>query len=321
MDKNVVAIISEKSIPLFKIFDEQQKRLWAATEALALGRGGIAAVNLATGLCRAAIRRGINELNQNHTFDSIRIRKPGGGRKKATVNDPTLEADLDRLINPSTRGDPMNPLRWTTKSLRNLVAELKRMSHTIGVTALRKLLRQKGYSLQANRKTREGEDHPDRDAQFHYINEQAKEFMAEGSPVISVDTKKKENIGNYSNKGQEYQPKKQPVETRMHDFPDEKLGKAIPYGVFDIENNEGFVNVGITSDTAEFAVNSIESWWNESGKKRFPNAKRLLITADCGGSNGNRTRLWKKKIREFCDKYGWMSLFAIILRERVSGTR
>ena len=198
----------------------------------------------------------------------------------------------------------MNPLRWTTKSLRNLVAELKLMGHIIGITALRKLLKQKGYSLQANRKTREGEDHPDRDAQFCYINEKAKEFIADGSPVISVDTKKKENIGNFSNKGGEYQPKGQPVETNMHDFPDAELGKAIPYGVYDIEHNEGFVNVGITSDTAEFAVNSIERWWNEVGKKRFPKTKRLLLTADGGGSNGHRTRLWKKALQEFCNKYG-----------------
>jgi hypothetical protein len=162
----------------------------------------------------------------------------------------------------------------------------------------------KGYSLQANRKTREGEDHPDRDAQFCYINEKAKEFIADGNPVISVDTKKKENLGNYSNKGQEYEPKKQPVKTNMHDFPNEKLGKAIPYGIFDIENNEGFVNVGITSDTAEFAVNSIGRWWNEVGKIRFPGAKKIMITADCGGSNSYRTRLWKKKLQEFCNEHG-----------------
>jgi transposase len=303
MDESIIATVSEKSIPLFKIFDERQKRLWAATEAVALGRGGIAAVSNATKLCRAAIRRGIKELKEAETLESNRIRKTGGGNKKITVKDRTLEHDFDQLINPATRGDPMNPLRWTTKSLRNIVAELQQMGHTIGITALRKLLKQKGYSLQSNRKTRDGEDHPDRDAQFCYINEKTKEFIAEGMPVISVDTKKKENLGNFSNKGQEYQPKKQPVETKMHDFPDEELGKAIPYGVFDIENNEGFVNVGITSDTAEFAVNSIETWWNAIGKPRFPNAKELLITADCGGSNGNRTRLWKKKLREFCNKY------------------
>lgn len=257
----------------------------------------------ATGLCRATIRRGIEELKQGETFETTRVRKEGAGRKKVNEKDTTLEHDLDQLISPTTRGCPMNPLLWTTKSLRKLVAELQHMGHTVGVTALRKLLKKKGYSLQANKKTREGEDHPDRDAQFCYINEQAKEFMAEGSPVISVDTKKKENIGNYSNKGREYQPKKQPIETNMHDFPNKELGKAIPYGVYDIENNIGFVNVGVTSDTAEFAVASIERWWNEDGKKRFPKAKRLMITADCGGSNGNRTKLWKKKLREFCDKY------------------
>jgi transposase len=305
MDDRIVAIITEKSRALFRIFDEQQKRLWAATEANALGRGGIAAVHQATGLCRAAIRRGIKEFKESETFEKSRTRKPGGGRKKVTANNPTLEQDLEKLISPSTRGCPMNPLQWTTKSLRNIVDELQRQGHSIGVTALRKLLKQKGYSLQANRKTRDaGKDHVDRDAQFCYINDKAKEFMAEGSPVISVDTKKKENIGNYSNKGQEYQPKKQPIETNMHDFPDEELGKAIPYGVYDIENNTGFVNVGITSDTAEFAVNSIERWWNEVGVKRFPKAKRLMVTADCGGSNGNRTRLWKTKLQEFCDKYG-----------------
>jgi hypothetical protein len=302
MDANIIATIAEKSIPLFKIFDERQKRLWAATEAIALGRGGIVAVHRATGLCRAAIRCGIKELNEN--LDTPRSRKPGAGRKSLTAVDPTLEHDLDQLINPNTRGDPMNPMRWTTKSLRHLVAELKRMGHVIGVTALRALLKKNGYSLQSNRKTREGEDHPDRDAQFNYINEKAKEFIAAQTPVISVDAKKKENLGNYSNKGQEYQPKGTPVETNMHDFPDKELGKAIPYGVFDIEHNAGFVNVGITSDTAEFAVNSIERWWNEVGKERFPQSKQLLITADCGGSNSNRTRLWKKQLQEFCNKYG-----------------
>jgi hypothetical protein len=304
MDNNILATISEKSRSLFQIFDERQKRLWAATEALPLGRGGITAVSNATGLCRAAIRRGIKELQEPETLEQDRIRKKGGGKKKITENDPTLEHDLEQLINPATRGDPMSPLRWTSKSLRKIVAELQTMGHTIGVTALRKLLKQKGYSLQANRKTREGEDHPDRDAQFCYINEKAKEFIAAGAPVISVDTKKKENLGNYSHKGREYEPKKQPVETNMHDFPNEELGKAIPYGIFDIENNEGFVNVGITSDTAEFAVNSIDRWWNEVGKIRFPNAKEIMITADCGGSNSYRTRLWKKKLQEFCNEHG-----------------
>jgi len=300
----MVTTIAEKSIPLFKIFNEQQKRLWAATEALALGRGGIITVHLATGLARSTLRQAIKELKQGKSFDSPRVRAPGGGRKKIINKDATLEADLDTLINPATRGDPTNPLRWTTKSLRHLVAELKQQGHIIGITALRKLLKQKGYSLQANRKTREGEDHPDRDAQFCYINETAKKFMTEGLPVISVDTKKKENLGNFSNKGREYQPKGKPVETKMHDFPDAELGKAIPYGVYDIEHNEGFVNVGVTSDTAEFAVNSIERWWNEVGKKRFPKSKRLLLTADGGGSNGHRTRLWKKALQEFCNKYG-----------------
>jgi len=301
MDDSIIAIISSKAMPLFHFFDERQKRLWAATEALALGRGGRSAVHKATGLSRSAIRRGIKELQEPHT--TARIRKPGAGRKRVTETNQHLEQDLEQLISPTTRGCPMNPLLWTTKSLRNLVTGLKQMGHKIGITALRKLLKKQGYSLQSNRKTRDGETHADRDAQFCYINEKAKEFIADGAPVISVDTKKKENLGNFSNKGQEYQPKKQPVETKMHDFLDEELGKAIPYGIYDVENNEGFVNVGITSDTAEFAVNSIETWWNEVGKKRFPKAKKLLITADCGGSNGNRTRLWKKKLREFCNKY------------------
>ena len=301
MDDTIVAIISEKAIPLFHLFDERQKRLWAATEARALGRGGIAAVHNATGLSRSAIQRGMKELQEPQ--NTTRVRAPGGGRKKITETNHHLEQDLEQLISPTTRGCPMNPLLWTTKSLRNLVTELKQMGHKIGVTALRTLLKAQGYSLQSNRKTRDGESHIDRDTQFCYINDKAKEFIADGAPVISVDTKKKENLGNFSNKGQEYQLKKQPVETKMHDFPDEELGKAIPYGIYDIENNEGFVNVGITSDTAEFAVKSIETWWNEVGKKRFPKAKKLLITADCGGSNGNRTRLWKKKLREFCNEY------------------
>jgi len=304
MDERILSTILSSLVPLFGIFNERSKRALAGTFALALGRGGIAAVHRATGLSRPAIRRGIKELGELENIQAtMRIRKPGGGRKKITDTNPLLVPALEQIISPATRGCPMNPLLWTTKSLRKIVAELQERGHSIGVTALRKLLKQQGYSLQSNRKTRDGKDHPDRDAQFCYINDRTKEFLAEGAPVISVDTKKKENIGNFSNKGQEYQPKKHPVETNIHDFPDEELGKAIPYGIFDIENNEGFVNIGITSDTSEFAVNSIETWWNDVGKKRFPIAKKLLITADCGGSNGYRTRLWKKKLREFCDKY------------------
>jgi transposase len=233
-----------------------------------------------------------------------RCRRAGGGKKKSTQTDSQLEQALNNLIDPVTRGDPMSSLRWTTKSLRHLAEELKSQGHSVGITTIRKLLKSMGYSLQANRKTREGTEHPNRNEQFEYINKQVNEFIVSEQPVISVDAKKKENLGNFSNKGREYQPKKQPVETSMHDFPDKELGKAIPYGVYDLAHNLGFVHVGIDHDTAEFAVNSIRVWWQEMGRECFPKAESLLITADSGGSNSSRARLWKMELQKLANETG-----------------
>jgi hypothetical protein len=233
-----------------------------------------------------------------------RRRKSGGGNKKSIVKDIGLVEALNQLIDPVTRGDPTSPLRWTTKSLRHLALELTQMGHPIGITTVRQLLKSMGYSLQANRKTREGTSHPDRNEQFEYINKQTQDYIISEQPVISVDAKKKENLGNFSNKGREYQPKRHPVETNMHDFPDKELGKAIPYGIYDWVHNLGFVNVGIDHDTSEFAVNSIRTWWNEMGHEKFPNAKRLLITADSGGSNSSRTHLWKMELQKLANELG-----------------
>jgi hypothetical protein len=302
MDERIIAKIAEKYKSIEPFLDERSKRVWAAAEAKALGRGGINAVRAAIGIGYLPLKRGFQELE--HPSDDQRLRKTGGGRKKKTTHDTTLLSDLKLIVDPLTRGDPMNPLLWTSKSLSKIRAALKEMGHTVGITTIRLELKALGYSLQSNRKRREGEDHPDRNSQFEFINEQVKQQIAKNEPVISIDTKKKENIGNFSAKGQEYQPKGQPVETKMHDFPDKKLGKAVPYGIYDLLHNKGFVNVGISSDTAQFAVNSIRVWWNEIGKQRFCNAKQLTITADSGGSNNYRTKLWKVELQKLADELG-----------------
>jgi hypothetical protein len=290
--------------------DERVTRLWAACEAKALGRGGIAAVTEATGILGKRIWSGMRELKEigrNPPMEpprQQRVRRPGAGRKPLTEKDPTLVTDLDGLVEPVTRGDPESPLRWTCKSVRKLADELRAMGHQVGPQKVSELLHDMDYSLQGTRKTREGSAHPDRNAQFEHINAQARTFQRAGEPVISVDTKKKELVGDFANAGKEWRPAGNPEPVRVHDFIDKQLGKAIPYGVYDIGRNEGWVNVGIDHDTAEFAVESIRRWWRRMGRRVYPDASRLLLTADGGGSNGYRTRLWKLELQRFADESG-----------------
>ena len=280
------------------------RRLLAAAEALALGRGGITLVSQATGVSRRAIGVGIRQLQQEGVGEALpagRVRRAGGGRKKAESKDPALCQALEELIEPDTRGDPESPLRWTCKSVRRLAAELRKRGHPVSHQTVARLLEGMGYSLQGNRKTLEGASHPDRDAQFQYIHHQAKGQMAAGNPVISVDTKKKELVGRYKNGGRELRPKGRPEEVNVHDF-----GKrASPYGVYDLANNVAWVSVGIDRDTASFAVESIRRWWLHMGRAAFPQAKELLITADGGGSNGSRVRLWKLELQALADELGF----------------
>jgi hypothetical protein len=275
--------------------DERQRRLLMGAEARALGHGGIRLVARAAGVREATVSLGVDELDSG-AEPLGRARRPGGGRKRAAELDPGLRPALLALVEPAERGDPMSPLRWTAKSTRTLAEELTRQGHKAGADAVGDLLRAEGFSLQGNAKTIEGRQHPDRDAQFRYINEQASAYQDTGDPVISVDTKKKELVGAYKNDGREWRPKGQPTEVATHDFPDENLGKAVPYGVYDLTANTGWVNVGTDHDTAAFAVESIRRWWNGAGKAAYPHARRLLITADAGGSNGYRTRAWKAEI-------------------------
>jgi transposase len=285
-------------------FDERRRRLWAAAEARSAGRGGVAAVARATGLSAETVRRGVAELEAGEPLQAGRVRRAGGGRKALVETDPTLLADLERLVDESARGDPERPLRWTAKSVRQLARGLGELGHRIHHSSVPKLLRALGYSLQSNRKAKEGASRPDRDAQFEHINATAKAAIAAGQPVISVDTKKKELVGEFKNGGREWAPAAAPIEVNTHDFPSQAHGRAIPYGVYDIANNEGWVQVGIDHDTAAFAVASIGSWWKHLGAERFPDASTLTITADCGGSNGNRTRLWKTELQRLADQTG-----------------
>jgi hypothetical protein len=286
---------------------ERQRRQWAAAEAREIGRGGVTAVARATGLSRTTIIAGRRELTlpvkQRRAFIT-RVRRPGGGRKPLTQTDPSLLAALEALIEPLTRGDPDSPLRWTCKSTRRLADELTRQDHAASANTVAMLLRASGYSLQANRKTREGLSHPDRNAQFEHISRMVRRFDKDGAPAISVDTKKKEIIGDFKNAGQEWRPQGEPQRVRLHDFIDPKLGKAIPYGVYDILNNQGWVSVGIDHDTAQFAAHSIRRWWRRMGSRRFPRATQLLITADGGGSNSWRCRLWKVALQQLADDLG-----------------
>src|SRR5437879_2859829 len=268
--------------------NERTRRLVAAREAMAIGWGGISAVSRATGLSRKAIRQGIKELQEGGGGNEERIRRTGGGRKKTVNKDPSLREDLERLVDPVTRGDPESPLRWTCKSVRQLAEELVRQGHQVSPQLVSELLHERGYSLQANRKTREGGEHPDRDAQFEHLNAQAEAFLAAGEPVVSVDAKKKELVGDFKNGGREWHTQGQPEQVRVYDFPIAGLGRATPYGVYDLGQNAGWVNVGMDHDTAAFAVESIRRWWNSVGQSQYPKAKRLLISADGGGSNGSR---------------------------------
>ena len=290
--------IRQRFEALDPLLDERGRRRLAAAEALTAGHGGIIAVSRATGVARSTIGRALEELRCGEKPDPERIRQPGGGRKPLIATDPRLLDDLRSLVEPATRGDPQSPMLWTSKSVRKLADGLRRMGHTIGRTLVGKLLHQLDYSLQANRKTREGSNHIDRDAQFHYINDRVKEALASGNPAISVDTKKKELVGDFRNGGREWRPKGSPEEVRVHDFIIPELGRAVPYGIYDIAGNTGWVSVGIDHDTAAFATNAIRSWWQSMGRERYPMVKSLLITADGGGSNGSRVRLWKLELQK-----------------------
>lgn len=303
-DAHIIDGLERKFNMLAGDLDERGRRRWAASEALELGYGGITAVSLATGLSDRTIRTGIKELQSRNPMPSTRQRRTGGGRKPLEIDQPDLINAIDRLVEPTERGDPQSPLRWTCKSLNNLQRELRSQGYQVGRTKISKILRSLGYSLQGNRKTREGADHPDRNAQFEHIARRVRACCRGGRPAVSVDTKKKETLGKKANVGREYRPKGEPLEVDTHDFPDKELGKAIPYGVYDMETNEAWVSVGISRDTAEFAVEAIRRWWHRLGKKRYTKPKRLLITADSGGSNGHRNRLWKYELQRLADQTG-----------------
>ena len=288
---------------LAAILDERSRRLLVAAESAAIGRGGISAVSTATGVSRPVIRKGMAELKQAVSAPPVgRVRRPGGGRKRATERDPKLQQDLERLVEPVTRGDPQSPLRWTCKSVRNLAAELNRGGHQTNRQTVAELLRAMDYSLQANRKTLEGKQHPDRNAQFEYINERVQQQLLQSQPVISVDTKKKELVGEFKNGGREWRPQGEPERVGVHDFPSKELGKVAPYGVYDLGRNSGWVSVGVDHDTSAFAVESIRRWWYSMGRRCYPRARKLLITADAGGSNGARVRLWKWELQKLADE-------------------
>ena len=300
--------IAEKYRALSALMDERMRRLWAATEARALGYGGVSVVARAVGLTRPTVMAGIKEIERAQQGEPLapvgRIRRAGAGRPRANEMDPKLVSALNALIDSTTRGDPMSPLRWTCKSLRVLAEELTAQGHPVSHQTVRELLERLGYSLQANRKTREGAKHPDRDAQFEHIARRTREMQRRAQPVISVDTKKKEIVGNFKNAGREWHPSGQPPQVRVHDFQDPDLGKAIPYGVYDLSENAGWVSVGTDHDTPEFAVESIYCWWRQMGRQVYPHASELLITADGGGSNGSRARLWRVALQRLADTTG-----------------
>jgi len=296
--------IKKRFSVLSRLLDERSRRLVAGAESLALPRGGISAVSRATGISRPVIRQGIAELKNPKTALLGRVRRPGGGRKRIAERDTAILVDLEKLVEPVTRGDPESPLRWTCKSVRRLAEELSQQGHAISYPVVADLLRELGYSLQANRKTTEGGGHPDRNAQFEYINRKVQRFFASRQPVISVDTKKKELVGDFKNGGRELRPQGQPEKVRVHDFLIPELGRATPYGIYDLAQNTGWVSVGVDHDTAAFAVESIRRWWRVMGQPVYPKAHRLLITADAGGSNGPRLRLWKVELQKLADETG-----------------
>jgi hypothetical protein len=300
-----IETLKEKFLALTPTLNERSRRIYAATEAKALGYGGIAVIAAVSGMARCTIAQGLKEiLGRVSSADPSRIRRLGGGRKKLVQQDPRLVADLKSLVESSTRGDPESPLRWTSQSLRLLAKRLQQMGHSVSFPVVGEILRREGYSLQANRKTREGKQHPDRNAQFEYINRQAIRHHRASQPVISVDTKKKELVGDFKNTGREWRRKGRPRRVRVHDFIIPRKGKAIPYGVYDLKRNEGWVSVGIDHDTAAFAVQSIRRWWRTMGRPAYPKARSLLVTADSGGSNGSRTRLWKWELQRLADQMG-----------------
>jgi hypothetical protein len=296
--------LRQKLLALGNALDERSRRLVFAAEAQSLGRGGIERVHLATGVARSTLARGVKELARPTPHDTTRIRRPGGGRMRLTKKDPSLLADLETLVEPSSRGDPESELRWTCKSVRLLSQELERQGHTVSYPVVAELLAEAGYSLQGNRKTKEGSRHPDRNAQFEHINALVHQQQRVGQPVISVDTKKKELIGDFKNGGKAWRPTGMPEKVRVHDFIDPKKGKAIPYGVYDLTRNDGWVSVGIDHDTASFAVRTIRRWWQRMGRIAYPRAVSLMITADSGGSNSARSRLWKWELQRFADRTG-----------------
>jgi hypothetical protein len=313
VDREVVDALRQKYERLSPLLDERMRRSWAACEVLALPRGGLAAVAQVTGLSRSTLWAGIRELEEHHNLVlededlaecSERIRRPGGGRKPLTQTNPELLTALEALVESTTRGDPQSPLLWTCKSTRHLAEELKRQGHAVCHRTVATLLVNLGYSLQANRKTREGASNPDRDAQFEHINKTVKDFQRRGQPVVSVDTKKKELVGDFKNAGREWRPQGQPEEVRAKDFKDKKLGKVSPYGVYDLTCNQGWVSVGIDHDTARFAAATLGRWWQQLGQPLYPQAEELLVTADCGGSNGVRVRLWKVALQELANDTG-----------------
>jgi hypothetical protein len=300
--------LKQKLARLWPHLDERGRRMVAATEALQLGHGGISQVSRACGLSRVTITKGIRELDAE-PLPSGRVRRPGAGRPRLVTQDPGLPGALEGLVEPLARGDPESPLRWTCKSTRALAAELRAQDHPVSHEKVAQLLRDLDYSLQGNRKTEEGRHHPDRDAQFEYINQQVSRALAACRPVISVDTKKKELIGNFDNKGRQWRKKKSPVHVNGHDFPDPSVPRAYPYGIYDLGRNKGYVNVGTDHDTGAFAVASIRGWWRHEGKRLYPKARRLLITADGGGSNGYRLRLWKWELQQLADATGrWIQV-------------
>jgi Rhodopirellula transposase DDE domain len=300
-DLELEAIIVSKYAVIEPMLDERSRRLWAAAESIAIGYGGDALVSAATGLSRQRIRTGRIELGKGENQKG-RQRRPGGGRRSLEHSQPGLSQTLESLVDPITRGDPCSPLRWTCKSRAKLAAALSKQGWKVSSTSVGRLLRKMGYSLQSVQKSREGISHPDRNAQFEHINATATDFLARKQPVISVDTKKKELVGDYKNAGREWQPKATPEKALVHDFPQDALGKAIPYGIYDMGRNEAWVNIGRDHDTPTFAVASIRRWWNAMGKRSYPDAEELFITADAGGSNGYRSRAWKHELQKFSDE-------------------
>jgi hypothetical protein len=296
-------ILQRKFSNVWSLLDERSRRIMAANEAKSLGYGGISRIGRACGLSRKAIAKGVREIEKGDVFKG-RIRREGAGRKHITIHDPMLLDSLENLIEPETRGDPESPLRWVCKSTRTLAAQLKRQKHQVSHETVAQLLKSQHYSLQSNRKTEEGADHPDRDAQFRHINGQVKRALNKDIPVISVDTKKKELLGNFNNVGKQWLPAKQPIKVNGHDFPSPLIPRAYPYGIYDLARNTGFVNVGTDHDTGAFAVASIHGWWHSEGKALYSDAKALVITADGGGSNGSRLRLWKLELQKFADESG-----------------